>query len=146
VYGGNSYGTIFEITLEGTLTTLHSFDSTDGADPYGGLLEATNGKLYGTTAYYGADGDGTIFGLADGLVPFVKTLPIVGKVGTAVTILGTNLTGATAVSFNGTAADFTIDSATEISTKVPAGATGGKIEVTIPSGTLSSNVDFRVTR
>jgi uncharacterized repeat protein (TIGR03803 family) len=45
-------GTIFKITTTGTLTTLHSFDLTDGAGPNGGLVQATDGSFYGTT-YYG---------------------------------------------------------------------------------------------
>jgi hypothetical protein len=48
------------------------------------------------------------------------------------------------VSFNGTAAAFEVVSASEITTNVPSGATSGKIEVVTPSGTLSSNVSFRV--
>jgi uncharacterized repeat protein (TIGR03803 family) len=48
--GGNNDGTVFKVTPEGTLTTLHSFgDGTDGLYPYAGLVQATNGKLYGTT-------------------------------------------------------------------------------------------------
>src|ERR1017187_7160808 len=45
-------GTVFKITTSGTLTTLHNFCSlsgcTDGASPYAGLVQATNGDLYGT--------------------------------------------------------------------------------------------------
>jgi uncharacterized repeat protein (TIGR03803 family) len=110
------------------------------------LIQATDGNLYGTTQSGGAIGNGAVFRLNVGLGPFVKTLPTSGKVKAAVTILGTDLIGATSVSFNGTAAAFTIVSASEISTKVPAGATSGKIEVVTPSGTLSSNVTFRVTK
>jgi len=143
--GANGYGTVFSITRGGTLTTLHSFDSTDGASPYGGLVQATNGKFYGTTYEGGASGDGTLFSLAVGLGSFVKTLPASGKVGAAVKILGTDLTGATGVSFNGTAATFTLVSSTEITTAVPAGATAGSVTVTTPSGTLRSNQQFRVT-
>ena len=68
-----------------------------------------------------------------------------GKVGTAVRILGTDLTGATSVTFNGTAATFTVVSRSEITTTVPTGATTGTVEVTIPSGTLNSNTEFSVT-
>jgi uncharacterized repeat protein (TIGR03803 family) len=56
------YGTIFKITPEGKLTTLHSFtDGTDGAQPIAGLVQATDGNFYGTT-YKGGDwGFGTVF-------------------------------------------------------------------------------------
>jgi uncharacterized repeat protein (TIGR03803 family) len=155
-FGGDSpcaggCGTVFKITRSGTLTTLHSFcfqgECTDGVWPYGGLVQATNGDFYGTTAqlesvsYHTA---GTVFSLSVGLRPFVKTQPAAGKVGTAVSILGTDLTGATSVTFNGTAASFEVVSSTEITTTVPAGATGGKVEVVIPGGTLLSNVPFIV--
>jgi uncharacterized protein (TIGR03437 family) len=53
-------------------------------------------------------------------------------------ILGTRLSGATSVSFNGVAADFTAVSATEITTVIPAGASSGKIEVVTPAGRLYS--------
>jgi hypothetical protein len=35
---------VFEITAGGTLGTLHRFDSTDGAAPGAGLIQATNGS------------------------------------------------------------------------------------------------------
>jgi uncharacterized repeat protein (TIGR03803 family) len=155
-YGGtDGWGTMFRITPSGALKTLYSFcsqsDCADGLFPYAGLLQATNGDFYGTTFGGGAYdlcgyGCGTIFRLSVGLAPFVKTLPTSGKVGADVTILGTELTGATRVSFNGVAATFTVNSTgTAISTTVPAGVTTGTVQVVTPSGTLSSNVPFRVT-
>jgi uncharacterized protein (TIGR03437 family) len=62
----------------------------------------------------------------------------------AVTILGTSLTGSTGVTFNGTAANFTVVSASEITTTVPSGATTGTVQVKTPGGTLSSNLPFTV--
>src|ERR1019366_4999583 len=54
-------GTIFKIPPAGTLTTLHSFDYTDGEYPLGGgLVQATDGNFYGTTSE-GANGYGTVF-------------------------------------------------------------------------------------
>jgi uncharacterized repeat protein (TIGR03803 family) len=136
-------GTIFELTPGGTLTTLQSFDGTDGQWPYDGLMLATNGTFYGTTDSGGANSDGTIFSVSNGLEPFVETVPTSGKVGAKVTILGNDLSGATSVTFNGTAATFKA-SAAAITTTVPTGATTGTVEVVTPSGTLASNVSFRV--
>jgi uncharacterized repeat protein (TIGR03803 family) len=142
----DSCGMIFELTPEGTLTALHSFDGTDGGNPYAALLQSTNGSFYGTTIAGGSNGNGTIFSLSTGLGPFVSTKPASGKLGAKVIILGTSLTGATSVSFNGTAATFKVVSSAEIKTMVPAGATTGMVEVTTPVGTLKSNVAFQVTQ
>ena len=138
-------GTIFKITPAGTLTPLENFDLTDGSTPYAGLVQATNGNVYGTTAFGGAFGAGTVFSLSIGLGPFVETLTASGKVGAAVTILGNDLPGATSVTFNGTAAKFKVVSSTEIKTTVPSPATTGKVKVVTPSHTLTSNLNFRVT-
>jgi uncharacterized repeat protein (TIGR03803 family) len=150
--GANSDGTIFQITPSGTLTTLYNFCSeancADGENPYAGLVQATNGDFYGTTLGNGDNNnsnDGTVFSLSLGLGPFVKSVPDAGAVGSAVKILGTNLTGASAVTFNGTPATFTVNSTgTAISTTVPTGAATGTVAVVTPGGTLSSNVHFRV--
>jgi uncharacterized repeat protein (TIGR03803 family) len=146
--GANHGGTIFKITPGGMLTTLYNFCAqhgcTDGENPYATLVQDTDGTFYGTTASGGTNGYGTVFSLSVGLGPFVKTLPTAGKLGAAVKILGTDLTGATKVSFNGTAAVFEVVSSSLITTTLPAGATTGAVEVVVPSGPLSSNVAFRV--
>jgi uncharacterized repeat protein (TIGR03803 family) len=59
-------GTVFEITPAGKFTTLYSFCSqancADGFYPYSGLMQASNGNLYGTTFEGGANGNyGTVF-------------------------------------------------------------------------------------
>jgi uncharacterized repeat protein (TIGR03803 family) len=65
--GTNSDGTVFKITPNGTLTTLHSFSANDGRFPYGGLVQATDANFYGTTSSGGTNGAGTIFKItADG--------------------------------------------------------------------------------
>jgi IPT/TIG domain/Peptidase M66 len=71
--------------------------------------------------------------------------PTSGPAGTSVTVTGTNLTGATAVSFNGAAAAFQVASGTTITATVPAGATSGKILVTTPGGSAASTNNFSVT-
>jgi uncharacterized repeat protein (TIGR03803 family) len=142
--GSEGYGTIFQITPSGALTTLLSFDNSNGGLPYAPLVQGTNGDFYGTTFQDGAHGFGTVFRLSTGLAPFVKIVPTSGKVGAAVKILGNDLTGATSVSFNGTAAVFTVVSGAEITTTVPSGATTGNVQVVTPAATLTSNAAFDV--
>jgi uncharacterized repeat protein (TIGR03803 family) len=71
---GTDEGSVFKITLQGTLTTLHHFagSPTEGAVPYAGLIQNTDGNFYGTTAGGGANssptcaGCGTAFGITPG--------------------------------------------------------------------------------
>jgi uncharacterized repeat protein (TIGR03803 family) len=69
-YNGMTYtneGTIFKVTTNGTMTTLVSFEGTNGAYPYGALTPGSDGNFYGTTEKGGItnavffDGFGTIF-------------------------------------------------------------------------------------
>ena len=62
--GGNSApGVVFELTLSGTETVLYDFqrEGTDGYYPYAGLVEDSDGNLYGTTLSGGTAGVGTVF-------------------------------------------------------------------------------------
>ncbi|HEY4902636.1 MAG TPA: choice-of-anchor tandem repeat GloVer-containing protein [Candidatus Sulfotelmatobacter sp.] len=58
-------GTIFKITSQGHLTRLHAFciqaQCLDGSDPTAGLIQATDGNFYGTTASGGSGAAGTVF-------------------------------------------------------------------------------------
>jgi uncharacterized repeat protein (TIGR03803 family) len=58
-------GTLFRITKSGTFTKMWDFNATNssvnGIDPYGALVQASDGNLYGTTAQGGAANAGTIF-------------------------------------------------------------------------------------
>ncbi len=70
-YGPNDhtgFGTVFQITTNGVLTTLHTFDGTNGSVPMGGLTLAGDGSFYGVTFFGGNgfqsdnfSGNGTIF-------------------------------------------------------------------------------------
>jgi uncharacterized repeat protein (TIGR03803 family) len=62
----DEYGTVFKITPSGTLTTLHSFDFTDGEAPDVALIQAFDGNLYGTTTTNGAHDSGTVFQITTG--------------------------------------------------------------------------------
>jgi uncharacterized repeat protein (TIGR03803 family) len=148
--GIHVFGQIFNMTPAGVVTTLHNFCSqggscTDGSYPYGGLGQRTTGVFFGVTSAGGSAGLGTVFSLSTGLGAFVETLPNSGAVGASIIILGTKLTGATSVSFNGVAATtFKVKSSSEITATVPNGATTGPVVVTTPGGTLTSNVNFTV--
>ncbi len=90
--GPNGYGTVFEITTNGVLTTLVNFAETNGANPEAGLILGPNGNFYGTTYGGGTNGDGTVFEMTPGgalttLVSFVGTN---GASPSAGLILGTN--------------------------------------------------------
>jgi len=147
VGGANGNGTIFQIIpgITPTLTTLHSFDGTDGLNPAGALFQATNGTLYGTTYAGGTYGAGTVFSLSVGLRPFVTFVHDKGKVGSTAQILGQGLLGTTSVSFNGTpATTFSAKADTFLTATVPTGATNGPVTVTTHGRTLRSNVRFLV--
>jgi uncharacterized repeat protein (TIGR03803 family) len=147
--GIHVFGQIFEMTPAGVVTTLHTFCSqggtcTDGSYPYGGLAQRTTGVFFGVTSAGGSAGLGTVFSLSTGLGAFVETLPNSGAAGASIIILGTKLTGATKVTFNGVSASFNVKSSSEITATVPNGATTGPVVVTTPGGTLTSNVNFTV--
>ncbi|MGD0998211.1 MAG: GDSL-type esterase/lipase family protein [Thermoleophilia bacterium] len=78
-------------------------------------------------------------------VPTIAALiPISGPVGSSVTLLGSGFTGTSKVELNGHAAAFTVDSDTQITTAVPAGAGSGPFAVTTPGGTATSAASFAV--
>jgi uncharacterized repeat protein (TIGR03803 family) len=57
-------GTVFKVTPAGVYTLLYAFGtggSTDGANPVAGLIQGSDGNLYGTTRFGGAYGYGTVF-------------------------------------------------------------------------------------
>ena len=64
--GAYNSGTVFEITQGGKFSTLYSFcragyPCLDGNGPWAGLVQGTNGNLFGTTTYGGSTGEGTVF-------------------------------------------------------------------------------------
>jgi uncharacterized repeat protein (TIGR03803 family) len=62
--GTYGYGTVFKISTNGALTSLYSFTGgNDGAQPYAGLVQGSDGDFYGTTSGGGLGGGGTVFRL-----------------------------------------------------------------------------------
>jgi uncharacterized repeat protein (TIGR03803 family) len=82
--GPNGDGGIFRITLQGALTALYVFTGgADGASPCAVLTPGSEGDLYGTTQYGGADGDGAVFKLnlyatAPQLVSITRSAGVIG--------------------------------------------------------------------
>jgi uncharacterized repeat protein (TIGR03803 family) len=140
----NQGGTLFKMdSATGSVTVLYNFCNATSCQRTftpSGVMQATNGLFYGTTL---GIGNGAVFTF--GFPPFVKISPAFGPIGTTVRIYGTDLSGATGVSFNGVSAAFTIVSSGEIDTSVPAGTpSGSSVKVTTPSATLVSNVVFHL--
>jgi uncharacterized repeat protein (TIGR03803 family) len=64
VVGGKSQlGTLFQMSVGGATTILHSFNGNDGVGPSRSLISDKAGNLYGTTDTFGDFGHGTIFKL-----------------------------------------------------------------------------------
>lgn len=60
--GGNHWGTVFKLQLDGSITYLHMFTGLDGLEPRGSLVQDSNGDLYGTTFLGGSTkNSGNIF-------------------------------------------------------------------------------------
>lgn len=60
--GAHNKGVIFSYNIStGTYTDLYDFDGPTGANPYSGLIQAADGKLYGMTNAGGVSGNGAIF-------------------------------------------------------------------------------------
>jgi cytochrome c peroxidase len=124
-------------TLQDVLAFYNSsfFNSSPGA--------AFSGPI--NTAAIGPTATDDIIAFLEG-ISFSPFTPTFGPVGTGVTITGTTFIGATAVSFNGVAASFTVSPSGTITTTVPAGATTGPITVTTPgSGPVKTTTRFTVT-
>ncbi|MDO7873373.1 FG-GAP-like repeat-containing protein [Hymenobacter sp. ASUV-10] len=132
----------------------------NGAASFSGTLNVPTGDNTLAVAAADVDGDGDLDILAANTfsssvsVRFNQSSPTIsgftpasGPVGTTVTVTGTALTGATALTLNGVAVSgFTVVDAATIQFSVPAGGTSGPIAVTTPGGTATSATSFTVLR
>jgi uncharacterized repeat protein (TIGR03803 family) len=63
--GTNSAGTIFKLNTDGTgynvIKSFQDIGTSDGSRPYAGLIQGTDGVLYGTTSVGGTASRGTVF-------------------------------------------------------------------------------------
>jgi uncharacterized repeat protein (TIGR03803 family) len=72
--GDYTSGTVFRITTAGVLTTLHSFDGTDGGYPWAGLIQADDGNFFGATTW-------TVFRISPGGALTTLSTSLVGVLG-----------------------------------------------------------------
>jgi uncharacterized repeat protein (TIGR03803 family) len=86
VFGGIGYnsqdsysgsGTVFQVTPAGAITSLVLF--TNDEVPFGGLIQASDGNLYGMTRQGGAYGRGAIFRLSVPMPPAFRTMAQTGS-------------------------------------------------------------------
>lgn len=146
--GANQMGTAFKVTPRGAVTVLYNFCSVgggacnDGAAP-NSIALAPTGIFFGTTELGGTSNDGTLFQLSV-FTGSVEISPASGDIGATVAITGSGLSGATAISFNGTPAKFTVINSSEMTTSVPSGSVSGSVIVTAKGGALVSDVPFLV--
>jgi uncharacterized repeat protein (TIGR03803 family) len=141
--GSRGFGVIYRVTPDGSLNNI--FNWAVNVQAQAAMVQHTNGTLYGVTYQGGNFGLGIMYSLNLGLGPFVTFVGATGKAGQSAEILGQGLTGTTAVTFNGVpASSFKVINDTYMTAVIPIGATTGQVVVTTPSGTLTSNVSFRI--
>lgn len=130
---GSVSATGFTVNAEGTRLVTHV--------PAGAVT-----ALISVTTPAGTAISTTNFEVIVPLPPSISSLsPIIGPVGSLVKISGANFSKVTGVSFNGAAATYVLNSAAQITAKVPVGATTGKVSVTTAGGTATSEGNFTVT-
>ncbi|MGD0135479.1 MAG: choice-of-anchor tandem repeat GloVer-containing protein, partial [Bryobacteraceae bacterium] len=152
--GFGQNGVIFQMSLDGSqFHPILDMTLASGLEPGGfegaGLIQGSDGALYGTARNGGTYQSGTVFRIDMGLTP---PLPVVSYLSPAsaapdssVIIAGQHLLGTTAVSFNGVAATtVTSRGPNYVLAVVPPGATSGPVTVTTPNGTVASKSNFTV--
>jgi photosystem II stability/assembly factor-like uncharacterized protein len=155
--------------VEGSLAKIHFADNTTGyATTTGGkIYKSTDGGATWLRVYSNTHSFTSLFTLTPDLLwfstaqgyllhsstggaitfdapVFTTIFPAAGEIGNAVTILATNPASVTGILFNGIPASFKL-SGTSLETKVPGGASTGKITLIWPGGTVESPSDFVIS-
>jgi uncharacterized repeat protein (TIGR03803 family) len=133
--GVSNLGAIFEITPAGALSTLYSFTGgSDGAEPESGLVQGSDGNLYGTTFTAGSGGDGTVFS--------ITPLYASGSTGRAFSYQINASNSPTAYNATGLPAGLSVNTATGLisGTATATGTTSVTISATNAGGTGSATL------
>jgi hypothetical protein len=139
---GSNFTGATQVTVNGVVVTAFTVNSANQI-----TFTVPAGATTGPIVVTGPTGTGTsATSFVIGNPPTITSFsPTSGAAGTSVVITGTNFTSASAVAFNGTnAPTFTVNSATQITVTVPAGATTGTITVTTPIASATSANVFTV--
>jgi uncharacterized repeat protein (TIGR03803 family) len=155
---GNFYGaannnvggisSIYKVTSKGVYSTLYLFNGAIGTGPASNLVQHTDGLLYGDTTSGSGTGqsNGIFYSFDIGAKAFARLVSASGNVGASIGIFGQGFSTATGVTFGGVAATtFTVLEDGYLTATVPVGAKTGSVVVLIPSGNLTSSVQFKVT-
>ena len=141
---GTAFTGTTKVTFGGVTATAYSVQSdtqVKATVPAGALTGPIGLSTAGGTAT-----SATAFTVSPSPAPALTGFsPLVGPVGTAVTLTGTGFTGATAVTFGGVSATFAAGTDTQMTATVPAGAPSGAVTVTTPGGMATSAASFTVT-
>ena len=145
-YGGTTYAAVGSSDTMGTVYT--SANGTDWTAKTPAAPHPLVGVCYGNGIYVAVGASGTILS-SDAPAPTVTSIsppsgPTAG--GTSVTIIGTNLTGTTAVKFGtADATDIRVNSATSISATPPSGSGTVHVTVTTLGGTSAKSSSDQFT-
>jgi large repetitive protein len=141
IFGAN-FANVTSVTFNGTKA---SYTWADGNRVYATVpAGATTGPI-SVTMPSGTATSAASFTVTPAPPTISAFTPTSGSVGTNVDIQGANLTGATDVTFNGTQANYNVDSDSHLHATVPAGAATGPISVTTAGGTATSSASLTVT-
>jgi uncharacterized protein (DUF2141 family) len=144
-YSSNTAGVLLG-TGTGTFGTVTTYSTGDNSYPSNIAVADVNGdgKPDLLTANFNTNEVGVLLGTVLVAPTLTSLSPTSGPVGSSITLTGTDLSGATGVSFNGTAAtSFAVVNATTVTANVPTSTTTGPVTVTTPNGT-SNGVTFTV--
>jgi uncharacterized repeat protein (TIGR03803 family) len=140
---GTSFNTATGVNFNGTATSSYFANSDTQLTAL-----VPNGATTGPITVANLSGSATSstnFTLLASPVPSITSFsPSNALAGTAVVISGNNFLGASAVSINGVAASFVINSNSQITATVPSGAITGLIAVATPGGTATSTTTLLI--
>ena len=138
--GANGFGTIYQLKSGGTFTKLLDLSGSANANPAAdtntGLIQHTNGSLFGVTSQLGAYAQGNFYNLT--AINFSQILTVAGPIfvlpGGPVEILGNSLTQVSNINFGAVAASFRIGSDTQLLATVPFAAIDAAINAIYVTG------------